>query len=376
MVTIQKAKGLESIWLHHVATSSDTQIIAPADRQFLDPIFSPDGNFFYFRQAADPSGDVYDLMRAAALGGEPQRIGHDVDRGPAPSPDGKQLAYVRDNDPNVGQWQLLIANGDGSGERVVSTGALNKGNPASVTWAPNADVTVTFIGEAASTTLLGFDPASGKNVSTMKTPLTFLVTSGRHARRQRFRRCDDFPLHRIPPPAARVRRSAFGKSSRDHTRHRKLFLSHRGGRRRDDRGGYISRPHFDLSLPAHRPAETPVNPLFPELDSTGGAWAHDGGAYQVMGGDLIHFGLDGSRKTLASDPQATIGNVVPCYGTNYIIFTWAGHEQRQSIWRVNSTAATSHRSLPAKTMPRGLLTGRKIFHLPGSDQLQYFQDAS
>ena len=56
----------------------------------------------------------------------------------------------------------------------------------------------------------------------------------------------------------------------------------------------------------------------------------------------------GSRKTLASDPQATIGNVVPCYGTDYIIFTWAGHEQRQSIWRVNADGSNITSLTPGK----------------------------
>jgi serine/threonine protein kinase/Tol biopolymer transport system component len=374
VVTIQKAKGLESIWLHHVATSSDTQIIAPADRQFLDPIFSPDGNFFYFRQAADPSGDVYDLMRAAALGGEPQRIGHDVDRGPAPSPDGKQLAYVRDNDPNVGQWQLLIANGDGSGERVVSSGELNKGNPASVTWAPNADVTVTFIGEAASTTLLGFDPASGKNVSTMKTPLTFLVSlaampAGKGFLGAMISRSTGFRRQQLGYVEARS--GKVHEITRDTENYSFPTVADDGA----TIAAVTSRGRISIYLfPLTGQPETPMNPLFPELDSTGGAWAHDGGAYQVMGGDLIHFGLDGSRKTLASDPQATIGNVVPCYGTNYIIFTWAGHEQRQSIWRVNVDGSNVTSLTPGKNdaamdcSPDG-----KFFIFQDQTSLQYFR---
>ena len=298
VVTIQKAKGLESMWLHHVATSSDTQIIAPVDRQFLDPIFSPDGNFFYFRQAADPSGDVYDLMRAPALGGEPQRIGHDVDRGPAASPDGKQLAYARDNDPDVGRWNLLIANADGSGERVAASGELNKGNPASVTWAPNADVTVTFIGETASTALMSFDPASGKSVATTKTPLTFLVSlaampAGKGFVASMLSRSSGFRRQQLGYVEARS--GNVHEITRDTENYSFPTLADDGA----TIAAVTSRGRISIYLfPLTGQPEALTNPIFPELDSTSGAWAHDGGAYQVIGGDLIHFALDGTRKTL------------------------------------------------------------------------------
>jgi serine/threonine protein kinase/Tol biopolymer transport system component len=374
VVTIQKAKGLESIWLHHVATSSDTQIIAPVDRQFLDPIFSPDGNFFFFRQAADPSGDVFDLMRAPALGGEPQRIEHDVDRGPSASPDGKQLAYVRDNDPDVGRWNLLIANSDGSSERVVASGELNKGNPASVTWAPNANVTVTFIGEAASTTLLGFDPASGKNVSTAKTPLTFLISlasmpAGKGFVASMVSRSSGFRRQQLGYVEARS--GKVHEITRDTENYSFPTVTDDGA----TIAAVTARGRVSIYLfPLSGQPEALTNPIFPELDSTAGAWAQDGGAYQVIGGDLIHFALDGSRKTLASDPEATIGNVVPCYGTDYVIYTWAGHEQRQSIWRVNTDGSNVTSLTPGKNdVVMDCSADGKFLIFQDQTSLQYFR---
>ena len=38
--------GKSSLWLRHVSTNSDTQIIAPAEAYYLDFDFSPDGTCF------------------------------------------------------------------------------------------------------------------------------------------------------------------------------------------------------------------------------------------------------------------------------------------------------------------------------------------
>ena len=43
--------GKTSLWLRHVPTNSDTQVIAPADAIYTDLGFSPDGNYIYFIKA-------------------------------------------------------------------------------------------------------------------------------------------------------------------------------------------------------------------------------------------------------------------------------------------------------------------------------------
>ena len=111
--------GKASVWLRHVATNSDTQIIAAADADYRNFVFSPDGNYFYFTKARTSAQDIYDLYRAPALGGTPEILAHDVDSNVAVSPDGQIIAYERFNDPEVGKYQLLQANADGSGEKIL-----------------------------------------------------------------------------------------------------------------------------------------------------------------------------------------------------------------------------------------------------------------
>ena len=70
---------------------------------------------------------TFDVYRATALGGSPQIIARDVDSNIASSPDGKHIAYARFNDPEVGKFQLLEANPDGSEEKMIASGPVENG---------------------------------------------------------------------------------------------------------------------------------------------------------------------------------------------------------------------------------------------------------
>jgi hypothetical protein len=58
------------------------------------------------------------------LGGNPQQLLRDIDTSVSFSPDGKQFAFIR-GIPDKGVFNLLVANADGSGEKVVTTKSGN-----------------------------------------------------------------------------------------------------------------------------------------------------------------------------------------------------------------------------------------------------------
>ncbi len=128
--------GKQSLWLRHVSTNSDTQIIAPAEAFYRDFDFSPDGDHFYFRKARTSVSDYYDLYRAPALGGNPQIVVRDIDSDAAFSPDSKRIAYVRANDPEVGKFQILVANADGTDEKMVAGGPAASASTY-LAWSPD-----------------------------------------------------------------------------------------------------------------------------------------------------------------------------------------------------------------------------------------------
>jgi len=128
--------GKESLWLRHVSTNSDTQIIAPVEAVYSDFEFSPDGDYFTFRKARTSALDAFDLYRAPVLGGNPQIIVRDIDTGATFSPDGKRIAYERDNDPEIGKFQILVANSDGSYEKMIAGGPAAYGH-FYLAWSPD-----------------------------------------------------------------------------------------------------------------------------------------------------------------------------------------------------------------------------------------------
>ncbi len=136
LLNVQSDAGQESLWLRNIATGSDTEVVHGSGQYFDSLAFSPDGNHIYFRESITGVADAYNLFRAPVLGGRPELVVKDVDCNSTFSPDGKTIAYCRDNDPEIGKWQLLQANADGSGEKILATGPA-KESPVSLAWSPD-----------------------------------------------------------------------------------------------------------------------------------------------------------------------------------------------------------------------------------------------
>jgi DNA-binding winged helix-turn-helix (wHTH) protein len=114
LLSVLDEHGKQSLWLRHLQTNSDTQVIAPSNTLYGSLEFSPDGSYFYFRKATDNTGTTWNLLRAPVLGGAPQLITRDVDTAITFSPDGRRIAFMRSNDPEVGKFQVIVAHADGT----------------------------------------------------------------------------------------------------------------------------------------------------------------------------------------------------------------------------------------------------------------------
>jgi len=117
IVSAEMQNGQQSLWLRNVATNSDTQITPPAPVVYGCLDFSPDGNYLYLCNSI--SSGAPDLVRVPVLGGARQRIVRNIGSDITFAPGGKQIAYLRKNDPDPGRWCLLIADADGGGERAL-----------------------------------------------------------------------------------------------------------------------------------------------------------------------------------------------------------------------------------------------------------------
>src|SRR6201987_2018896 len=106
VLSVVQDKGQSSLWLCHLPTDSDTQIVPPSDAIYFGPIFAPDGNFIYFLKRESAAADEADLYRAPILGGTPQLTVHEADNPITFSPDGKRIAYVRSVHPDADKFCL------------------------------------------------------------------------------------------------------------------------------------------------------------------------------------------------------------------------------------------------------------------------------
>ena len=112
-------KDGESLWIRQVATGSSVKVVSPAGETgaFLGVSFTPDGNYLYFTRKVNLGYSA--LFRAASLGGTPQQLIYDVDSAVSFSPDGTQMAFIRQKLPEG--TQLILAKTDGSDQKVLAT---------------------------------------------------------------------------------------------------------------------------------------------------------------------------------------------------------------------------------------------------------------
>jgi serine/threonine protein kinase/Tol biopolymer transport system component len=114
------SQGMFSVKVRQVATGSEVEIIEPSDRNIFGLAFSPDGNYIYYLRPDAPGLTNRWLYVIPALGGTPRKVLFNADSAPSFSPDGKQLVFER-GVPAQNVYHFVIANRDGSGERVLAS---------------------------------------------------------------------------------------------------------------------------------------------------------------------------------------------------------------------------------------------------------------
>ena len=158
-------KGEESLWLRHLPTNSNAQVVTAVKGAIYGRIlFSSDGYYIYFRRGGNRAEErkTFDLYRVAVLGGTPTLLTRDIDSDPTFSPDGRQIAFIRDNNPAVGKYRLLIATRDGGTERTLVSG--DHPTPFEPAWSPDGKIIV-CIGDAkdkTTTELVAIDVETGQ----------------------------------------------------------------------------------------------------------------------------------------------------------------------------------------------------------------------
>jgi Tol biopolymer transport system component len=341
LLSVIDDNGKQSLWLHHLQTSSDTQVIAPADALYQNLTFSPNGDYIYFLRAVDKVGEGDNLLRAPLLGGTPQVIVQNIDTRITFSPDGQRFAFIRGMYPDVGKFELLTANADGTHELTFETGPIS-GFPNAVAWSPD--------GKQIASAIPGFDGALSV-IQIQDVPSAKVRTLSR------FKNVQLNDLAWLPDARGLI--ATYQQNATLYAHSQLAFISVPAGKFRPisrDTNNYqtltVSADGRTLATVQQRATQTfyalpaagftgnTPNPALTQNDeSIFFGWAGNGALYFDDVESLLRMPPDGGNKIkLLSDPAAQVIQPTSCQESRYIVFVWAGHSasNKVNIWRVDA----------------------------------------
>jgi eukaryotic-like serine/threonine-protein kinase len=145
----QDNNGKKSLWLRQLASTNSVQLLPSAPRPMLIPEFTPDGGFIDYLERVNPTDKS--LYQIPVLGGTPRKLVDHVDSLVTFSPDGSQMAFVR-NDGVKGESSVILADPSGAHETHLATRRIgNDIGPFDLpSWAPDGRTITVSVADPAS----------------------------------------------------------------------------------------------------------------------------------------------------------------------------------------------------------------------------------
>jgi eukaryotic-like serine/threonine-protein kinase len=178
LVAYGRRESERSLRVKQVATGSEVMVVPPQPGFFgAGAAFTPDGNYLYYPHGDPANPNNINLYSVPSLGGTPRQVVGDVAGAAAFSQDGKQIVYRRTLQ-DAGEDQILIANADGTGERVIvqTNRGSGKGLSTDPSWSKGDLIALGAfdVAKGQITSILVYTP-QGRLVK--KFPRSTLVTS-------------------------------------------------------------------------------------------------------------------------------------------------------------------------------------------------------
>jgi eukaryotic-like serine/threonine-protein kinase len=339
LLHVRSEQGLQSLWLRHIATGSNTQIVAPAATRYAGLTFSPDGNFIYCVRRDEAEHNLASLYSAPVLGGTPRLLVKDVDSPITFAPDGQRFAYMREHHDTPNR-DLLVAHSDGTPDRAIFSNTPLLSDSFVPAWSPDGKTIVIPITQPtpdALGALLAVDVATGKTQTIATNPDDLFYSPAW-----------------MPNGTGLIIPTAMIGTGRLNAQ--LAFLDYPGGQIRQlttDTNDYLqpsvsadgksvvaTQDRVTLTLlvaPAPSPDQTQAVPLSSQQPFWGWNWTSDGRLIIPQGGDVRLVGTTGGETLLLSDPKHLIDQTEACGDGRYFVYRQLGKAARtaENLWRMD-----------------------------------------
>ena len=341
LLHVRDEDGLQSLWLRHIPTGSNTQVVPPAATRYAGLTFSPDANYLYCVRRDESEHTLASLYSAPILGGTPRLLLRDVDSPITFSPDGKRFAYLREHH-DTPNFDLFLVNSNGSPDRTLFSNTLLPTDSDVPVWLPDGKSIVIPIVQTTSKSLGGLlrvDVDSGKREEMAPSadhiyydPVWlpgsdgFVVTTQAIDLLQR-------QLGVLSYPKGEFRQLTTDTSS-----------YYRPSASADGRSIAATQRHYSYQLavaPAAKPDELkPVPLMMSSQEIWQWNWTSDGKLLIPQAGDLRVVGTTGGENVVMSDKTHLAVQSVPC--GKYIVFRSFRRSSGASVnlWRTDMAGSS------------------------------------
>ncbi|MGB8494306.1 MAG: protein kinase [Candidatus Acidiferrum sp.] len=331
--------GSQSLWLRHIPTSTNKQVVAPARTRYEGLTFSPDGNYIYFVRRDEENEAESLLYSATVLGGEPHVVVKDVDSPISFSPDGRYFVFLRElhDSPN---WDLLLARSDGTIEKPIFSGRPLPSDSHVPAWSPDGKTIVIPIVQPTQDAIGGFlavDVATGQDHVVAVSPDRIyygpawmpdgsaLITSAMKVDAGSLLR----QIGYVNYPDGQYR-----ALTTDTNNYGNLGIANDG----KTLVAIQSKLRFSLSTaPANDPDQLRPVPLSTQLDLGLWNWMPDGRLIVPQSGSLKAVAANGEETSLYSDPKHITDQAAVCGEGRYVVYRQVGASGETSVnlWRMD-----------------------------------------
>jgi Tol biopolymer transport system component len=301
--------------------------------------FSPDGNYLYFVRSDPGNADLRYLYRAPLLGGTPERLAEDVDSNITFSPDGRNIAFMRYDNPEPGKYRLIVRSLDSGQETALATGLNGQAfyNPA---WSPDGKIILCVVNQPgdALSGLMAVDTGNGQQHLVLSSDSGFAsptwLPDGSGLLVLERSRMSSFTQQQIVFVVYPEGRK--DPVTRDTNNYSDLSVAANG----QVLATVLSEDRWNLYVTSATSGGIDARQVAPAAAFTDFFWMHDGRLIHDKDNKLNWVNPDtGAKGAFATLEDAAVGDPWECANGRYIVFLLLLHGGKgsESVWRADSS---------------------------------------